>query len=202
MHSLSILKYHTGRVDSTVLSTSVQQHLYAESHCPQFIMITFLIRIMDTDWEVLKVQIKVTCLESCTSSWNIKLLILTLQLYDDFGKPWKLWQNKLAKPLCWIQSIVLQLAYRAKQCLNIQTIWRTRLYCQLQFSTQAQVVRSDTAIIQGNANKKISITIFSIILHTKAVCTEKIYHNVNCFLLSGRLSHGDMCSPPVLPYRY
>lgn len=79
-------------------------------------MIIFLIRIMDADWEVLKVQIKGFCLESCTSSYNVKLPMLTLQLYG-FGKPCKLWQNKLAKPHCWTQHIVLQLVYKTTKTM-------------------------------------------------------------------------------------
>lgn len=200
MHSLSVLKYHTGRVDSTVLSTSVQQHLYAESYCPQFIMTTFLIRIMDTDWEVLKVQIKDTCLESCTSSWNIKLLILTLQLYD-FGKPCKLWQNKLAS---------LTAEYKASFCnwlIEQNNAWIFR-----QFGGQGYTVSCSSVhrlkleevtqqLSRGMLTRKSQLQ-FSPSFRTEAVCTEKIYYNVNCFLLSGHLSHSDMCSPPVLPYRY
>lgn len=84
-----------------------------------------------------------------------------------------------------------------KQCLNNETMWRTRLYCQLQFSTQAKADRSDTAIIKGKAFKKITITI-SPSFCTEAVCTDKIYHNFNWFLLSAHPSHSDMCCPSVL----
>lgn len=81
------------------------------------------------------------------------------------------------------------------QCLNNQTMWRTRL----QLSTQAQANRSHTAFMRGNAFKKILFTI-SPSFCTEPVCTDKIYHNFNWFLLSGHPSHSDMYSPPVLPY--
>lgn len=84
------------------------------------------------------------------------------------------------------------------QCLNNQTTWRTRLYCQLQFSTQAQADRSDTVIIKGNAFKKISV-IISPSFCTQPVCTDKIYHSFKWFLLSGHPSHGDMHFPPSTP---
>jgi len=88
-----------------------------------------------------------------------------------------------------------------KQCLNIQTIWRTWLYYQLQFCTQAQVGRSDTATIKQNATRKSQLQ-FSPSFCIDAVCTEKIYDSFSCFLLCVHLTHHDMCSPPVLPYTY
>lgn len=40
------------------------------------------------------------------------------------------------------------------QCLNNQTMWRTRLYCQLQLSTQAQADRVIQQLLEGILSRK------------------------------------------------
>lgn len=188
MPSLSGLKYHTGRVDSTVLSAPVRQHLSVESYCPQFIIIIFLRRIMDADWEVLKVQIKDTCLESCTTSWNIKLFILRLQLYV-FGKLCPLLQKKLA------------------ECNALLCTWLTMpgysdtREDKVTLSAAVQYTGSNRekwhSNYKGNAYEEISVTTSSIVLRRGRLhCKDPSQLR---FLLALATV---MCSPPALPHRY